>query len=54
MILRVPVKDKSLFTVEKKNPCKFIKAVKSYRCKNLRPLQEFLSPITPVKTTLRK
>ena len=42
MIFRVPIKDKrSLFTVEKKIPCKFIKAVKSYRCKDLRSLQEF-------------
>lgn len=45
MKLSVLVKDKrSLFTAEKRNPCKFIKAVKSYRCKYLRPLQEFSSP----------
>lgn len=55
MILSVPVKDeRSLFTTEKRNPFKFIKAVKSYRCKNLRPLQEFSSPITVVKTMMRK
>lgn len=55
MVLSVPVKnERSLFTAEKRNPCKFIKTVKSYRCKNLRPLQEFSSPIMAVKTMLRK
>lgn len=35
-------------------PYKLIRAVQSYRCKSLRLLQEFSSPMMAVKTTLRK
>lgn len=53
VILGVFIENKFIHCREEK-PCKFIKAVKSYRCTNLRPLQEFSGLTMAVKTTLRK
>lgn len=53
VMLGVFIENKFIHCREEK-PCKFIKAVKSYRCTNLRPLQEFSGLTMAVKTTLRK